>query len=249
MNDIEVSEIQRICGKHAVRDAIKSDRGVYKLWLSKTLKPPILKEFQDLAKDYNIPVQLVPPQKLNSMLPESTNQGIIAETGDFNYTEWGDFLDQVKAQENPLVLVLDQIQDPHNLGAIIRSAESAGVLGIVLAKHGAAGISETVAKAAAGALEAMTLTQVTNISRSLEDLKELGVWVMGLDANEGENIYKTNLKGPLALVIGNEHKGLRPNVSKHCDVLLNIPTLSARSLNASVSTGVALFEALRQRSN
>jgi len=242
-----MSEILRICGKHAVREAIRSERGVYKLWLSQTLNPPILREFQALAKENSIPVQLVPPQKLNALLPDTQNQGIVAETGDFTYLEWGEFLDLVQSKENPLILILDQIQDPHNLGAIIRSAEAAGVVGVVLAKHSAVGISEVVAKAAAGALEVVPLTQVTNISRAIEDLKEINVWVMGLDANEGQNIYKGNLTGSLALVIGNEHKGMRPNVAKHCDLLLHIPMHSSRSLNASVSTGVALFEALRQR--
>lgn len=242
-----MSDITRICGKHAVREALQSERPVYKLWLSKSLAPPIFREFQKLARDQNVPVQVVPPQKLNSLLPEAKHQGLIAETGSFDYADWDQWLKTVKEQENPIVVVLDQIQDPHNLGAIVRTAEVAGVAGVIVPRHGAVGISETVAKASAGAIEQVPILQVTNLSRTLEELQKAGLWAMGLDANGGENLYQANLTGPLVLVVGNEHKGLRPNVAKHCDLLLHIPMQAQRSLNASVSTAVALFEAVRQR--
>ncbi len=241
-------EFQRLFGKHPVREALLSDRPVYKLILSNTLKPHMLREFEHLAKERQIPVQHVPNHKLNQLLPDLNHQGIAAETGLFDYGDWEQWIEGVKAKtEDALILVLDQIQDPHNLGAILRTAEAAGVDGVIIPRHGAVGLGEVVAKASAGAIETMPVLQVTNLSRCLEELQEMGCWCQGLSANGGQNIYHSNLKGPLVLVIGNEHKGLRPNVEKHCDVLLHIPAESDRSLNASVATGIALFEAVRQR--
>lgn len=241
-------EFQRLFGKHPVREALLSDRPVYKLILSTSLKPHMAREFEHLAKERQIPIQRVPNTKLNQLLPDCNHQGIAAETGLFDYADWDQWIEALQAKsEDALILVLDQIQDPHNLGAILRTAEAAGVHGVIIPRHGSVGLSETVAKASAGAIETVPVLQVTNLSRCLEDLQKIGCWCQGLSANGGQSLYQTNLKGPLVLVIGNEHKGLRPNVEKHCDVLLHIPAESDRSLNASVATGIALYEAVRQR--
>jgi len=243
-----MNDFQRIYGKHPVREALKSDRPVYKLWIAKTLTPAVAKEFEHLAKARQVPVQIVPPQKLEQMLPKTNHQGLIAETGSFDYADWDSWMAQLKAQEDdPFVLVLDQIQDPHNLGAILRTAEAAGVHGVILTRHNSVGLSETVAKASAGAIEVVPVLQVTNLAQALEALKKAGIWVMGLSANEGRAHFEANLSGPLALVIGNEHKGLRANIEKHSDLLLNIPAQSARSLNASVAAAVVMYEVVRQK--
>ncbi|MGV3526227.1 MAG: 23S rRNA (guanosine(2251)-2'-O)-methyltransferase RlmB [Candidatus Sericytochromatia bacterium] len=247
------SEFQRIYGKHPVREALASERPVYKVWISQGMKPVVAREFQYLARERQVPVQMVPNQKLNQMLGDVNHQGVMADTGGYDYADWDSWLKELQHKvgnaetPDPFVLVLDQIQDPHNLGAILRTAEAAGVHGVVLPRHESVGLSETVAKSSAGAIEVIPVLQVTNLARALDELKEAGLWIMGLSANAGQSHFQTNLKGPLALVIGNEHKGLRPNVEKHCDVTLHIPMQSTRSLNASVAAGVAMYEVVRQR--
>lgn len=244
----ESTDFQRLYGKHPVREALTSERPVYKLWLSQSLKPPVMYEFQQLARERQVPVQVVPNQKLNQLLPDLNHQGIMAETGGYDYADWHDWLAGLKTlTEDPFVLVLDQLQDPHNLGAILRTAEAAGVHGVVITRHGGVGLNETVAKASAGAIETVPVLQETNLARCLEDLKAAGLWCMGLSAHGGQGLYQSKLQGPLVLVIGNEHKGLRPNVEKHCDSLLQIPARSERSLNASVAAAVAMYEVVRQR--
>lgn len=248
-------DFQRLYGKHPVREALGSDRPVYKLWLSQTLTPHVQREFQLMAKDRDVPVLIVPQQKLDALLahlPEvGPHQGVVAETGAYDYADWDEWLKGLAAHKeagkDPFVLVLDQVQDSHNLGAILRTAEAAGAHGIVIPKHGGVGLSETVAKSSAGAIETMPVLQVTNLARSLEELKEAGLWIMGLSANGGASHFETNLKGPICLVIGGEHKGLRPNVESHCDTLLHIPMQSTRSLNASVAAAIAMYEVVRQR--
>lgn len=244
-------EFQRIYGKHPVREALSGDRAVYRLWLAQNLTPAVVREFRQLAREREVPVQLVPHPKLEALLAQVgpvNHQGIVAEIGAYDYADWGTWLTELKAQgEQAFVLILDQLQDPHNFGAILRTAEAAGVHGVVIPKHGGVGLSETVAKASAGAIEAIPVLQVTNLARSLEELKTAGLWVMGLSANQGENCFAVNLKGPIALVIGSEHKGLRPNIEDHCDVRLKIPMHSERSLNASVAAAVAMYEVVRQR--
>lgn len=254
LSEFESGEFQRIYGKHPVREALTSGRPVYKLLLAQNLTPAVAREFEQLARKNNVPVQQVPHAKLSQLLSHLDNpnhQGIVAETGVYDYADWDEWLTKLQGLKeqniDPFVLVLDQIQDPHNLGAIIRTAEAAGVHGVVIPKNGAVGLSETVAKSSAGAIEVVPVLQVTNLARALEELKEAGLWIMGLSANDGQNYFKVNLKGPIALVIGNEQKGLRQNSEKHCDQLLLIPMQSTRSLNASVAAAVAMYEVVRQR--
>ncbi|MEZ0370686.1 MAG: 23S rRNA (guanosine(2251)-2'-O)-methyltransferase RlmB [Candidatus Sericytochromatia bacterium] len=251
MAEAPSGDFQRIYGKHPVREALQSERPVYKLWIAQTLTPAVMREFQQMARDRDVPVQTVPHAKLEHLLAhlEHVNhQGLVAEIGAYDYADWDSWLKGLAGQSaDPFVLVLDQVQDPHNLGAILRTAEAAGVHGVVIPKHGGVGLSETVAKASAGAIATVSVLQVTNLSRALEELKEAGLWIMGLSANEGQNCFNANLKGPIALVIGSEQKGLRPNVENHCDTLLIIPMQSTRSLNASVAAAVAMYEVVRQR--
>jgi 23S rRNA (guanosine2251-2'-O)-methyltransferase len=249
MNETEESSIARIYGKHPVRSALKGQRPVYRLWLAGNLEPRILKEFQVMARDQGIPVQVVPPERLQKICPPGVQtQGVVADTGSYDYLPWEDFCAQLKQKEgDPFVIVLDQVQDPHNLGAILRTAEAAGADGVVIPRHGGVGITEGVAKASAGAIENIPIIQVVNLSRALEELKEMNIWSTGFALDAPESYYQANLTGPVALVIGSEHKGLRPNVQKHCDRLVHIPMHGDRSLNASVAASLAMYEVYRQR--
>ena len=255
--DMSEGDFQRVYGKHPVREALSGSHACYKVWAAQGLNEHVINEFQQLARDKGVPFQLVPHTKLTQLLSHIGNvnhQGLVAEIGLYDYADWDQWIAGLKlaqAEQNkpPFVLILDQIQDPHNLGAILRTAEAAGVQGVILPKHGSVGLSETVAKASAGAIETVPVLQVTNLNRSIEDLQALGLWVMGLSANGGQSHFQSNLTGPIALVIGSEHKGLRPNIEKHCDVLLHIPMQSDRSLNASVAAALAMYEVVRQRLN
>lgn len=249
MNATDEASIARIYGKHPVRSALKNERPVYKLWLANNLEPRILKEFQLLAREQGIPVQVAPPERLQKICPPGVQtQGVVADTGSYEYLSWEDFCAQLRAKEgDPFVILLDQIQDPHNLGAILRTAEAAGADGVVIPRHGGVGLTEGVAKASAGAIENIPVIQVTNLSRALEDLQEMNIWSTGFAVDAPESYFQADFKGPVALVIGSEHKGLRPNVQKHCDRLVHIPMQGDRSLNASVAASLAMYEVVRQR--
>lgn len=244
-----VSGTPRIYGKHPVRSAFESERPIHKLWLSEGLQVQVMIEFRNLAKEHQVPVQIVPANRLGMMCPGAPTQGIVAEIGAHDYTPFEDLLDLLKEKgQEAFVIVLDQVQDPHNLGAIARTAEAAGAHGIIIPRHGSAGLTEGAAKASVGAIERIPISRVTNLSRALEQLQAINIWSMGF-ALEGEiSYFDANLTGPVALVIGGEHAGIRPNVAKHCDMLMRIPTISpTHSLNASVAGSLAIYEVLRQR--
>ncbi|PIQ23553.1 23S rRNA (guanosine(2251)-2'-O)-methyltransferase RlmB [bacterium (Candidatus Blackallbacteria) CG17_big_fil_post_rev_8_21_14_2_50_48_46] len=247
-NETNEAQISRIYGKHPVRSALKSERPVYKLWLANNLEPRMLKEFQILARERSTPVQVVPPEKIQKLCPGVQAQGIVADTGSYEYLDWEAFCQLLKDKDgDPFVILLDQVQDPHNLGAILRTAEAAGADGVVIPRHGGAGLTEGVAKASAGAIENIPVVQVTNLSRALEDLQELNIWSTGFALDAKESYFDADLTGPVALVVGSEHKGLRPNVGNHCDRLVHIPMQGDRSLNASVAASLAMYEVVRQR--
>lgn len=242
------SDTAVVCGKHAVRAALQGEKPVQRVWLAESLNPHVRREFQALAKEKGVLFQVAPHRRLEQMFPGMTLQGIVAEVGAREYTPWDEFLEHVYKQgAQALVVVLDQIQDPHNLGAIIRTVEVAGAHGVIIPKHESVGLTEGVAKASSGAIERVPVACVTNLSRSLEALKKTGLWVIGFSLGAGTLHFKANLTGPLALVFGNEHKGLRPNVEKHCDQLVQIPMVSPISLNASTAAAVGLYEVVRQR--
>lgn len=242
------SDTQVVCGKHAVKAALQGERPVQKLWLAESLNEHVRREYQTMARDKGVHFQLAPHKRLEQMFPGMTLQGIVAEVAAHEYMPWDDFLEMVTLQgPNALVVVLDQLQDPHNLGAIIRTVEVAGAHGVVIPKHESVGLTEGAAKSSAGAIERVPVACVTNLSRSIDDLKKLGLWAIGFSLGAGTIHFKANLTGPLALVIGSEHKGLRPLVEKHCDQLVQIPMVSPISLNASAAAAVGLYEVVRQR--
>ncbi|GHG71711.1 23S rRNA (guanosine(2251)-2'-O)-methyltransferase RlmB [Comamonas sp. JC664] len=206
-------------------------------------------ELLSRARESGIRVEKVTRERLASLADGGVHQGVVVELRGFTYSEVEDILEAAKARgEPPLVVVLDGIQDPHNLGAIIRSADALGAHGVVIAKDRAVQVTGTVAKASAGAVEHSRIARVVNVSRALEELKEAGLWVAAADVGAKEPMWSARLDGPLALVVGAEGAGVREGVLKHCDFRLRIPmTGQVGSLNASVSAGILLYEVARQR--
>ena len=176
-------------------------------------------------------------------------QGVIAFVPPFSYCEIEDILEYAKGKnEEPFVLILDGIEDPHNLGAIIRTAETAGMHGIIIPKRRSASVNSTVSKVSSGAVEYMKIARVTNITDAIDKLKKEGLWICGTDINTDKYYYNQDLTGPIGIVIGNEGKGISDKVKKNCDFLVKIPMMGrVKSLNASVSTGIIIYEALKQR--
>lgn len=225
-------------------------RAPQELFVAKGLSAPRLDELLRLAAERKVPVRPRERADLDRLAGHGHHQGVLLKVADFAYCELDDIFARWRASQRPaLFLILDGVTDPHNFGALLRSADAAGCHGVIVAKDRACPVSAVVEKTAAGALAHIPLAQVTNIARTLEELKEQNVWVYGLAGDPGStSLYATDLSGDVALVAGSEGEGLRPNVRKHCDGLLAIPLHGGvESLNVSVATGVALFEAVRQR--
>lgn len=236
-----------IYGKNPVLEAIKSDTTINKIYAQTSNKEidSVIKE----ALRRKIIVVNTDKQKLDKMIDGKNSQGIIASVTDFEYSEIEDIINYAKSRnEDPFVLILDKIEDPHNLGAIIRSAECMGVHGIIIQKRNACLVTDTVEKVAAGACSYVKVARVTNITESLKKLKEYGLWIYGLDMAGESNIYDTKLEGAIGIVVGNEGEGISRLVKENCDVLMKIPmTGKINSLNASVSAAISIYEVLRQK--
>ncbi len=226
-----------LSGLHPVAEALRAGRALEKLLVAQGAGGPRLQEVIDLARRASIPVRFEPRAALDRLAGTSAHQGIVAMGAAKQYVE----LDA--AFSSRLVVVLDGVEDPHNLGAIVRTAHAAGAGTVVIPERRAASLTDVVAKAAAGALEHLPVARVTNISRSLEDLKERGFWIYGLDERGREDYDRVEYAVPTALVFGGEGKGLHEHVRKHCDALVRIPMAGKiSSLNVSVAAGVVLFE-------
>ncbi len=237
-----------IFGRNSVIEAIKAGRSIDKILVQKgDVEGSIIKIIGD-AKKNGILVQEVEKAKLDDLTNFEKHQGVFAYVAAHTYYSLDEILNEAKLKnEDPFVLILESIQDPHNLGAIIRTALTAGVHGVIIPKHRAVGLSAVVEKASAGALEYLKVCKVTNISQTIELLKNSGIWVACADMS-GEIIYKENLKGPIGVVIGSEGTGVSRNVKANCDFVVSIPMFSnIQSLNASVAAGVICYEVVRQR--
>jgi len=202
-----------------------------------------------IAKEKRIIVVEKDKKQMDEMAQEENHQGVIAIVPPFEYVEIEDILKTAKERgEEPFVLILDGIEDPHNLGSIIRTAETAGVHGIIIPKRRAASVNSTVNKTSAGAVEHMKIARVTNISDTIEELKQEGLWICGTDVSAEKYYYNQDLTGSLGIVIGNEGKGISDKVKKNCDFNVKIPMKGkVTSLNAAVSTGIIIYEAVKQR--
>jgi 23S rRNA (guanosine2251-2'-O)-methyltransferase len=238
-----------IFGIHAVENALKADQQVKQIWLQKDAQNKRLLNLLEQVEKSSVELSRVSLQELDKMC-DDRHQGVVASIHAVHLKSEKDLKAGLKKWDNPLILVLDCIEDPRNLGACLRSADAAGVTAVVFAKDKSASITPITHKTAAGAVEHLDIFQVTNLVRAIEAIKEAGVWVYGTALEEdSQNIYQTKLTGPVAIVLGNEGKGLRHLVKQSCDHLIHIPMAGeVQSLNVSVATGVALFEVVRQRS-
>lgn len=226
-----------LSGIHPVAEALRSHHPLERLLIAQGAGGPRLQEIIDLARRASVPVRFEPRSALDRLAGTPAHQGVVALGAAKKYVD----LDAVEA--SGLVVVLDGVEDPHNLGAIVRTAHAAGAAAVVIPERRAAGITDVVAKAAAGALEHLPVVRVANINRTLEDLKKRGYWIYGLDERGAEDYAKVEFAAPTALVLGGEGKGLHEQVRKHCDALVRIPLAGKiSSLNVSVAAGVVLFE-------
>ena len=238
-----------IAGRNSVGEALKSGRPLNKLLIAKGERQGSLRELAGIAKDKGILVQEVEPQRLAQLAPGQRHQGVVAMASPVEYAEVEDILAAAETKgEAPLLVVLDELEDPHNLGAVLRSVDAAGAHGVIIPKRRSCPLSTTVAKTSAGAVEYVPVARVANLAQTLDKLKKAGVWVAGCDMDGTENYFEASLKGPLALVIGGEGRGLGRLVKEHCDFLVRIPMQGhVNSLNASVACSLVLYEAVRQR--
>ena len=239
----------QIEGRNSVIELLESGRDVNKILIAKGEKHGSINKIIAKAKENGIIIVEKDKNQMRQMAQNENYQGVIAIVPPFEYCEIEDILEEAKKKnESPFILILDGIEDPHNLGSIIRTAETAGVHGIIIPKRRAATVNSTVGKVSAGAVEYMKIARVTNISNTIEKLKQQGIWICGTDINANKYYYKEDFTGPIGIVIGNEGTGISEKVKKNCDFLTKIPMKGkVSSLNASVSTGIIVYEVVKQR--
>ena len=235
-----------IVGRNPVTEALKSGRDIDKLMIS--TEDGYMKKILALAKERRIPIMKVEKSALDRLAPGQAHQGVCAYVSAYAYAELEDIFRIAEERgEDPFIIVLDNLEDPHNLGAIMRTAECAGAHGIIIPKRRACGLTEVVAKASAGAIEYMPCVKVTNIAQTIEELKERGIWVAACDMG-GQEYYKADLKGKLAVVIGSEGFGISRLVREKCDFVVSMPMVGRiTSLNASNAAAVIIYEVRKQR--
>src|SRR5579871_1994911 len=238
-----------IWGRYPVLEALRSRRRVHRILVAQGPRDPALGLVLDQARRVGVPVETASRRHLDDLTHNANHQGVLAVTAPRQYAEVEDILRRAEdLHEDALILVLDSIQDVQNLGSLIRTAEVVGAHGVVIPEHRAAGLTPAVDKSSAGAVEFLPVARVTNITRTLDELKRRGLWCIGLDGSAKERYDKANLKGPIALVVGNEGKGIGRLAREHCDLLISIPMRGmVASLNASVAGSLALYEIWRQR--
>ncbi len=235
-------------GRNAVLEAFRSGKTIDRLFVLKGCQDGPVRTIIREAKKHDTILDYVEKERLDQLSETKKHQGVIAFAAAYEYAQVEDMLKAAKdRQEDPFLILLDNIEDPHNLGAIIRTANLAGAHGVIIPKRRAAGLTATVAKASAGALNYTPVAKVTNISQTIKELKERGIWFVCADM-DGETMYRLDLKGPIGLVVGSEGEGVSRLVKESCDFTASIPVAGEiDSLNASVATGVLAYEIVRQR--
>mgnify|MGYP001040687069 FL=1 len=246
---MEENYLDQIEGRNSVIELLESKKDINKIFVTKGEKHGSINKILAMARERNVIIVEKDKRQMEQMAQTPNYQGVIAIVPPFEYCEIEDILEDAKNKnEDPFVLILDGIEDPHNLGSIIRTAETAGIHGVIIPKRRAASVNSTVSKVSAGAVEHMKIARVTNISDSIQKLKDNGLWICGTDIDAKNYYYNQDLKGPLGIVIGNEGQGMSEKVKKNCDFLVKIPMKGkVTSLNASVSTGIVVYEAVKQR--
>lgn len=237
-----------VYGVHAVVEALKADTG-NKLYIQEDLRGKNLEEMKALAADKKVSISFEKKQELDKMSENGVHQGFVLRVSAYAYTEFEDLLKLANSddQDNPILIILDGLTDPHNLGSILRTADATGVTGVVIPKHRAVGITPTAVKASTGAVQYVPVSRVINLSQTLDKLKEDGFWIFGTDM-DGTKYTEWNTKGKIALIIGNEGKGVSTNIKKQVDEMITIPMVGhVQSLNAGVAGAILMYEVARNR--
>ena len=238
-------------GRNAVLELLESGRDINKILVANGEKHGSIHKILAIAKERKIIVTEMERNKLNQIAQTPNNQGVIAIVPPYDYCEVEDILEEAKRKdEMPFILILDGIEDPHNLGSIIRTAETAGVHGIIIPKRRACGVNSTVSKVSAGAVQHMKIARVNNINETIKFLKQNDIWICGTDGQAKTYYYQQDFKMPVAIIIGSEGYGMSRLVKENCDFLVKIPMKGKiTSLNASVSAGIVMYEVTKQREN
>ena len=238
-----------LVGRNAVTEALKSGRGINKLWIASGDREGSVSEIAALAKERGIVVQYVERAKIESLAGGHRHQGVLAYVAPVPYAELDDILKAAGEKgEAPFLVLLDELEDPHNLGALLRTADATGVHGILIPKRRSVSLNATVAKTSAGAVEYVPVARIGNIAQTLKKLKEKGFWVAGADMDGEKAYYEADLTGPLVLVVGSEGRGMSRLTKEACDFIVSMPMVGRiNSLNASVAGSILMYESMRQR--
>ena len=249
LNMQEKNYDDQIEGRNSVLELLESEKDINKIFITKGERHGSINKIIAIAKERGIILVEKDKRQMDEISQNKNYQGVIAIVPPYEYCEIENILEVAKEKkEEPFVLILDGIEDPHNLGSIIRTAETAGVHGVIIPKRRAASVNSTVNKASAGAVQHIKIARVTNISDSIQKLKEEGLWICGTDINTDKYYHNQDLTGALGIVIGNEGTGISDKVRKNCDFLVKIPMKGKiESLNASVSAGIVIYESVKQR--
>src|SRR5690606_27902955 len=244
----EELEPEIIGGKNPVLEALRADRDINKIWIAEGVQKRAIVELLQLANEKKVLVQFVPKKKIDG-LTDSNHQGIAAAVAAYNYAELEDLFKAAEVRsEDPFFLILDELEDPHNLGSIMRTADAIGVHGIIIPKRRSVGLTATVAKASTGAIEHVPVCRVNNLVQTVDELKERGVWIAGTDAKGSTDYRKMDATLPLAIIIGSEGKGMSRLLKEKCDFLYHLPMVGhVNSLNASVAAALLMYEVYRKR--
>lgn len=238
-----------LSGKNPVLEALRSGREMNKVWIAEGVKKAGIAELLQLAKEAGLIVQFVPKNKIDQLTDGATHQGIAASVAAYKYAELDDLFESAASRnEDPFFLILDELEDPHNLGSIIRTADATGVHGVIIPRRRAVGLTAIVAKTSTGAIEHIPVVRVGNLAQTVEDLKKRGVWIAGTDAKGSADYRRMDANLPLAIIIGSEGKGMSRLLKEKCDFLYNMPMVGkVTSLNASVAAAILMYEVLRNR--
>jgi 23S rRNA (guanosine2251-2'-O)-methyltransferase len=245
----QTNENEILSGKNPVLEALRAGREMNKVWIAEGVKKAGITEIMELAKAAGIIVQFVPKNKVEQLTDGANHQGIAASVAAYKYAEIDELFELAASRnEDPFFLILDELEDPHNLGSILRTADATGVHGVIIPKRRAVGLTGVVAKTSTGAIEHVPVARVTNLAQTVEDLKKRGLWIAGTDAKGSSDYRRMDAKLPLAIIIGSEGKGMSRLLKEKCDFLYHMPMVGqVTSLNASVAAAILMYEVLRNR--
>ncbi|HSO58085.1 MAG TPA: 23S rRNA (guanosine(2251)-2'-O)-methyltransferase RlmB [Paenisporosarcina sp.] len=248
MTEVNI-ENEILSGKNPVLEALRAGREMNKVWIAEGVKKAGITEIMELAKAAGIIVQFVPKNKVEQLTDGANHQGIAASVAAYKYAEIDELFELAASRnEDPFFLILDELEDPHNLGSILRTADATGVHGVIIPKRRAVGLTGVVAKTSTGAIEHVPVARVTNLAQTVEDLKKRGLWIAGTDAKGSSDYRRMDAKLPLAIIIGSEGKGMSRLLKEKCDFLYHMPMVGqVTSLNASVAAAILMYEVLRNR--